>query len=91
MTDLGNRATSMRLQCKTCRWVPPDDMVMEGAQLHFQVDHDTDEITLDLVAVCSCGEAMTHTGSRPTGGGTKDYFRCGICGNTGHIYREVPQ
>ena len=88
MSDLGNRGASMRLQCKPCGWVPPADMTMQDARLHFQVDHDTDKVTLDLVAVCSCGEAMTHTESRPTGGGMKDYLVCGVCGNTGYVRRE---
>jgi hypothetical protein len=86
--DLGNRGSSMRLQCKPCGWVPPEGMTMEHAQLHFQVEHDTDEVTFDLVAVCSCGEAMTVTDSSPTGGGVKDYLECGVCGNTGHLRRS---
>lgn len=89
MADLGSRAASMRLQCKPCGWIPPEGMVMEGVQMHFQVDHDTDEVTLDLVPACTCGEAMTHTGSRPTGGGFKDYFACGVCGNTGYVRRDA--
>ena len=89
MTDLGNRNASMRLQCKPCGWVPPDDMVMEGVLLHFQVEHDTDEVTLDLVPVCTCGEAMTLTDSRPAFGQVKDYFRCGVCGNTGYVRRTA--
>ena len=88
VADLGNRNASMRLQCQPCGWVPPDDMQMEGVLLHFQVDHDTDDVRLDLVGVCSCGEAMTVTESRPTGGGVKDYLSCGVCGNAGHLRRE---
>lgn len=87
MTDLGNRASSMRLQCHQCSWVPPDDMEMQHARLHFQVDHDTDDVKLDLVAVCTCGEAMAVTDSRPTGGGVKDYLECSICGSTGYVRR----
>jgi hypothetical protein len=90
MADLGNRNASMRLQCNPCGWVPPESMQVEGALLHNQVEHDRDEVKFDLVAVCSCGEAMTLTESRPTGGGIKDYMACGVCGNTGHIRREVP-
>jgi hypothetical protein len=88
MSDLGNRNASMRLQCNTCGWPLPDGMTMEGGLLHMQVEHDTDEVKLDLVAVCTCGEAMTYTDSRPTGGGIKDCFRCGVCGNTGHVRRK---
>jgi hypothetical protein len=64
-------------------------MTTRDAQLHFQVDHDTDEVKCDLTAVCTCGEAMTATESRPTGGGIKDYLECGVCGNTGYIRRET--
>lgn len=78
----------MRLQCKPCGWVPPDDMPMEGAQLHFQVEHDSDEVKFDLVAARSCGAAMEHTETRPTGGGFKDYMRCPACGNTGYVRRD---
>lgn len=89
MTDIGCRNDSMRLQCASCPWVPPDDMPMEGALLHFQVEHDTDQVKFDLVAVCTCGTTMTVTDSRPTGGGIKDYLRCEACGNTGYVRRET--
>lgn len=89
MADLGNRNASLRLQCQPCGWVPPEGMQMEGVLLHFQVDHDTDDVKLDLVPVCTCGEAMTITDTRPTGGGMKDYLSCGVCGNTGHLRRET--
>lgn len=89
MTDLGNRNAHMRLQCKHCSTTWPDDTVMEAVLLHHQVDHDTGQVHLDLVAVCTCGAAMTHTESRPTGGGVKDYMRCGACGNTGYVKREA--
>lgn len=88
MSDLGNRHASMRLQCQRCGWVPPEGATMEAVLLHMQVDHDTDEVKLELVAVCSCGATMTHTESKPTGGGFKDYVKCGACGNTGHLLRK---
>ena len=88
MTDLGNRARAMRLQCKRCGWVPPEDMVMEGALLHFQVEHDTDQITFELVSACTCGEAMTVTSSRRISPArVQDSLECGVCGNTGHVRR----
>lgn len=89
MTDLGNRCSSLRLQCKHCGWPAPDGMTIRDAQLHFQVDHDTDEVKFDLAPVCTCGEVMAVTDSRPTGGGVKDYLRCGACGNTGYLRREA--
>lgn len=89
MADLGNVNSSLRLQCKDCDWRPPEDMTMEGVQLHFQVEHDTDQVTLDLLPVCSCGTAMEHVRTAPTGGGFKDYFECKACGNTGFVKRDA--
>ena len=88
MTDLGNLNRTLRLQCSPCGWVPPADMRMDHAQLHFQVEHDTDEVKLEMVAVCTCGAVMEHTQSRPTGGGFKDYVKCPACGNTGFLKRD---
>jgi hypothetical protein len=89
MTDLGNRNASMRLECGLCEWIPPADMKMEGVQLHFQVDHDTDEVQLNLRPVCTCGADMALTESRSPGPGVvKDYLACRACGNTGYIRRD---
>jgi hypothetical protein len=88
MAEIGKRNASMRLQCQACGWPPPEDATMEAVLLHFQVDHDTDEVKMDLVGVCSCGAAMDVTDTRPTGGGFKDYMKCGACGNTGHVVRS---
>lgn len=88
MTDLGNLNDSLRLQCKHCGHRPPEDSAIEAFALHCQIEHDTDKVELDLVAVCTCGAAMTHTQTRPAGGGFKDYVTCPACGNTGHIKRE---
>lgn len=87
--DLGNLNKSLRLQCKQCDYRPPEDMTVEAVQLHFQVEHDTDEVTLDLVPVCACGASMTHVRSAPTGGGIKDHVKCGACGSTGFVRRDA--
>lgn len=89
MADLGRLNNSLTLQCKHCAYRPPANSVIEAFALHTEVEHDTDSYELDLVPVCSCGAAMTHTETRPTGGGFKDYVRCEACGNTGHLIREV--
>ena len=86
--NIGSRNASMRLQCNPCGWAPPDSMQMEGALLHNQVEHDRDDVKFERVAVCTCGEAMTVSESRPTGGGIKDYLVCGVCGNIGHLTRK---
>jgi hypothetical protein len=89
VADLGNLNSTLRLHCKECSWRPPEDTTMEAVQLHFQVEHDTDQVTLDLLAVCSCGAAMEHTVTKPTGGGFKDYVRCTACGNAGFVKRDA--
>jgi hypothetical protein len=89
VSDLGNLNDSLRLQCKECSWRPPDGASMEAVQLHCQVEHDTDKVALNLVPVCSCGASMEHTATKPTGGGFKDYVKCGACGNTGFVKRDA--
>jgi hypothetical protein len=88
VADLGNLNRSLRFQCKHCQWRPPEDMTMGAVQLHFQVDHDTDQVAFDLVPVCACGAAMTHVRTAPTGGGFKDHVECRPCGNTGFVKRD---
>ena len=42
-------------------WHPPENTcIMEAVQLHFQVEHDTDQVTLGLAVICACGAAMIH-------------------------------
>lgn len=77
------------LECKECGHRPPPDSVQEALLLHFQVEHDTDKIHLNLSAVCTCGTTMTFTGSSPTGGGFKDHYHCPACGNTGWVKRNA--
>lgn len=88
MSNLGNLYKRLRLQCKPCGWVPPEGMPMEGVQMHFQVDHDTSDVTLDLLPACPCGEAMEHTESAGSGKQITDFFRCGVDGNTGYVNRK---
>ena len=87
--ELGNLNNRLRLQCHTCGWVPPEDTTMEAVQLHFQVDHDSSDVKLDLVPACRCGEAMTPTQSHTVRGQTTDFYRCGVCSNTGYVTRKA--
>lgn len=86
--DLGNVTSSLRLRCHECEWLPPDDLQMALAEAHYGIEHpDAEKITLDLLPVCLCGKVMQSTHSRPTGGGSKDYFQCPEDGNTGYVKR----
>lgn len=80
----------MALQCGTCdhRW--PDTAVVEAMLLHFQVEHDTDDVRVDLRAICRCGAAMRFTHvehERPHR--ERDHFRCDACGSRGAIRRRI--
>ena len=88
MTDLGNLNSRLRLECRFCQWVPPEGMQMAIVQAHFDMDHDTGVVHLNLVPACTCGASMEHTESRPTGGGSKDYFRCSADGSTGFVVSQ---
>lgn len=86
MSDRGG--ITLELECKLCGHRPPRTATMESQLLHFQFEHDTDTVEMNLSAVCSCGATMRFTESRPTGGGFFDHFHCDACGNDGRIKRE---
>lgn len=79
----------MALQCPLCGHRPPLDSVIEAFQLHCQVEHDTDDVKLDLRAVCECGAAMDYTHTEREGPHReRDHFRC-VCGKRGAVRRHV--
>lgn len=88
MTDLGCVNESLALKCHLCDYRPAAKSVVEAFLLHCQVEHATDTVAMDLVAVCRCDSVMLQVRSRPTGGGFKDYVECPDCGNTGYIKRD---
>lgn len=47
------------LRCKHCTERADPDAVLEAYLLHFTVEHDTDQVEFDLIAVCTCGAEMT--------------------------------
>lgn len=90
MTNLGKLNDRLRLICPLCQWIPPSAAVMEAVELHFQVEHDTRKVRLELIPVCTCGATMTFVNaaeSAPGSGRFKDYHHCSSCGNTGFVVR----
>lgn len=79
---------TLLLECAECGHRPPPDSVQEALLLHFQVEHDTDKIHMNLSAVCTCGKTMTFVETKPTGGGVRDWFRCDADGNEGFVFRD---
>ena len=80
---------TMVLACHECGHRPDLDSVVEAQLLHFQVEHDTDDVVLDLIAVCTCGAGMDFVRTATIGGTNliADYYRC-TCGISGHITRR---
>lgn len=82
----------LELECGRCApgmYRPPRRTQLEAILLHTQVEHDTDDVSLMLAAVCTCGATMTFRESRPTGGGHFDYFACAACSEEGRVKRGV--
>lgn len=87
---LGNLANRLRLWCRRCNWLPPEDMEMALVEAHYGLEHPgAEKLALDLAPRCDCGDRMDHTETKPTGGGFKDYFRCPGCGAKGFAKRTT--
>lgn len=78
------------LECKECRCRWPDDAPMEAVKLHMQVEHDTDEVNLDLVPVCSCNTTMKLTRQEMKGEMQHSYFDCPSCHRSALIKNKPP-
>lgn len=65
---------------------------MEAVALHYNVEHDSDDYTLSLRAICSCGAAMTFDNKTERRGDLfVDFFTCSACGNTAEVHRTGEQ
>lgn len=77
------------LECEHCRHRWPHDAVVEAMLLHFQVEHDTDEVRLELTVVCTCRAAMALSSTSELGGGAvAEWYTCPACGNTARVRRK---
>jgi len=83
MSDL-NVPDGMALICRTCRWRPAVNLPMGLIAAHFETEHNTDEVNLELVVLCPrCDQPMTHEHSH----GLRDTFACEPCHRTRTIRR----
>lgn len=80
---------TMRLVCKLCGWKPKESQTMGDMQQHMIEAHHTEEVSLDLVAVCTCDTEMRYSFSEPSQRGESflDHYKCDKCGNIGLIRR----
>jgi hypothetical protein len=87
--DYGNLNHLLRLSCRECKWIPDQRLTVGVFRAHCKEEHGSPDVGLDLVPVCKCGTIMNATGeTKPTGGGTKDYFECPKCGSVGFVKKD---
>jgi len=80
------------LVCRPCRWRPPADTVMEAVKLHFEVEHDTAEVAMEMVAWCDrcdCEMPLEMTGTTRSGT-TVHLHRCPHCHRRYEV-RQAPE
>lgn len=82
---------TLRLKCRLCDWLPDEPTVLEAVRLHFNVTHDTDDVELELVAICPDDAAVmnfTGTDEHPGAPFEVDRFECPSCGQAGTVLRR---
>ena len=76
----------MALTCKPCGLRLDDNATMGVIATHFEIEHDGQEITLELVVICPrCDKPMAYEGSF----GRIDRFQCEPCHRTRTIRRTA--
>jgi hypothetical protein len=74
----------MALACRTCDWLPGIDTTMGVVAAHFETEHGTIDVQLDLVVLClRCNRVMDYERSQ----GARDVFACKPC----HRTRTIPR
>lgn len=76
------------LECGQCHHRPSPESALEAFRLHCQVEHDTDELRANLIAVCDCGATMVLDFSQPRGQRVEDVFLCPADGARGSVWRD---
>ncbi len=86
MTDTFDVPDGTALLCQTCGWRPDENLTVGLVKAHFEVEHDTSEVRLDLVALCPrCAAAMRFTHHHAG----RDHHVCDGCRRTRTIRREA--
>lgn len=78
---MSGSVSHMALECKHCTERADPDAALEAYLLHFQIEHDTDHIEFNLVAVCRCGATMRLDRVD----GSLHQFVCPACGGRGSL------
>ena len=80
--------SDLQLRCSECGWFPPEGTTMGVVEAHNESEHGTVNVMLELVPVCTCGEAMVLDATQPTGGGRRHYYHCVMDGNTTSVVQR---
>lgn len=69
----------MALTCQLCGYRPADNLTMGVLAAHFETEHDTADVRLDLVVICDrCDVVMPLQRTQ----GRKSYHDCPRCHRT---------
>lgn len=84
MTDL-DVPDGMALTCRPCGWRPDISLPMGLVVAHFETEHGTDKVNLELVVLCPrCDKPMQFFASV----GNEDHFHCEPCHRGRKIRRD---
>lgn len=69
-------AKDFGLACVHCEYVFPSDITMGVAAAHFETEHDTKDIQMNMVVLCNrCGKPMKLYATV----GREDHYSCTPC------------
>lgn len=76
MADGMETPDGMALECQVCRWRPHGDIRVGLLSAHFETEHGTEDVRMELVVLCPlCDKAMKFDRSF----GNRDHFACEPC------------
>ena len=87
MSPIFDVPKGMALACLPCKWIIPEDITIGVLAAHFEAEHQTTEVTVELVVVCRCGTIMNFEGSLAG----RDTFGCPQCQRSRTIRRDQAQ
>lgn len=84
MADGLDTPDGMALVCNTCRWRPREELTVGLLAAHFETEHGTDKVHMELVVLCPrCDQPMEFDFTL----GDDDHFRCAPC-HRGRVIRR---
>lgn len=73
------------LECVHCRYRAPLDAPVSFLAAHFDVEHDTTDVKVELTVICPrCDRRMAYERTE----GSRDYFACTPCHRSRVVTRK---